>query len=246
MAIITPGANISDIRGSIAGTNFKRSTQGISMTNKVIRKKNNSQSQNNIQQINSQLNYAWSALTDAQRNNWAQFSNFVNSIGLTKNGKKSSNTGKMQFLAVNFYCLLYKKNIIITPTFTDPVPPVIPCPPDFISSTTLMNYTGTIDNATQLLITKISLPQSNTTKTTNTGYRTLIYEQVSGDVQDWSTSYYNQYGLNLMPGRAYWVSLQVLNFITGIFSPVSQQLIKYLPVVSSAIGTAVIGTSIIS
>ncbi|MES2394990.1 MAG: hypothetical protein V4549_03265 [Bacteroidota bacterium] len=232
MAIITPGANISDIRGSIGGTNFKRSTQGISMTNKVIRKKNNSQSQNNIQQINARLNYAWSSLTDAQRNNWAQFSNFVNSIGLTKKGKKSSNTGKMQFLAVNFYCLLYKKDIIVTPTFTDPEPPVIPCPPDFITSTTLMNYTGTIDNTTQLLITKISLPQSNTTKTTNTGYRTLIYPQISGDTQDWSTSYFNQYGINLIPGKAYWVSLQVLNFITGIFSPVSQQLIKYTPILT--------------
>lgn len=225
MAIITPSALVSNIRGKIGGTVFQGSTQGILMRNKPSKIGNGSQSQQNVRHINAQLNYAWSSFSVNERLVWQAFADYVNGVGITKKGKRSSNTGKLHFMAINFYCLLYGKNIITAPTFTPPPSIVIPCPPLLTESNTLMNYIGSIDTTHEILVTKISLPQSNPTRTTNTGFRTLVYPQVDGDTQDWATAYLNQYGISLIVNRYYWISLQVVDFIKGTISPEAKQLV---------------------
>jgi len=227
MAIVTPSALVSGIKGKMGGSVFQSSTQGILLRNKPSKLGKGSQSQNNVRSINAQLNYAWSNFTVSERLVWQAFQDYVNGVGLTKKGKRSSNTGKMHFMAINFYCLLYGKSIITAPTFTSPPSIVVPCPPLFIQSENLMNYTGSIDTTQEILITKVSLPQSNPTRTTNTGFRTLVYSQVDGDEQDWATAYQNQFGINLITNKYYWISLQVVNFVLGTISPAATQLILY-------------------
>jgi len=243
MAIITPSALISNIKGKIGGTVFQGSTQGISMRNKPTKLGVGSQSQQRIRQINAQLNYSWSTMTNDQRNVWSAFNTFVNGVGKSANQKITANSGRMQFMSVNFFCLLYGKSIIIAPTFTTPESINVPCPPLFTSSDTLMDYTVNLDTTTQILVTRVSLPQSNPTKTTNTGYRTLVYDQIDGLSQDWSDAYQKTFGINLIPGKYYWVSLQVVNFITGTVSPVAQQLV--LLNASGGIGSMIIGSTFI-
>ncbi len=245
MAIITPSALISNIKGKVGGSVFQGSTQGILLRNKPSKLGQGSQSQQNIRQINARLNFAWSGFSNAERQVWQSFTNFVNGTGLTLKGKRSNNTGKMHFMAINFYCLLYKKNIIVTPVFTVPPSIVVPCPPSFTVSDSLMNYTGSIDATQEILVTKVSLPQSNPTRTTNTGFRTLVYDQVDGDTQDWATAYLNTFGIALIPEKYYWVSLQVVNYITGVISPEAKQLILYSTSGGGGIGSMIVGSTFI-
>lgn len=243
MAIITPSALVSNIKGKIGGTVFQGSTQGISMRNKPTKIGQGSQAQQRVRQINAYLNYVWSNFSNADRQVWQAFSTFVNGVGKTKNQKNSNNSGKMHFMAINFYCMLYGKDIVTAPTFTNPPPIFVPCPPLYTSSATLMDYLGTLDADTQILVTKVSLPQSNPTRTTNTGFRTLVYPQVSGDIQDWATAYRNTFGIDLICGKYYWVSLQVINYIEGTLSPEAKQLILYD--CGTGIGTMSIGSTFI-
>ena len=243
MAIVTPSALITNIKGKVGGSLFQGSTQGIMLRNKPTKLGQGSASQQNVRQINAQLNFAWSSFTVAQRLNWQAFADFVNGIGITKKGKRSSNTGKMHFMAINFYCLLYKKNIINAPTFTNPPSIVIPCPPLFTQSPTLMDYVGSLDTTQEILITKVSLPQSNPTRTTNTGFRTLVYSQIDGNTQDWGAAYAAQYGIDLIFEKYYWVSLQVVNFVKGTISPEAKQLI--LLTNPTGIGSMGIGSTFI-
>ncbi len=245
MALVTLSGLVSNIKGSVNGTTFQRSASGLTMRNKPTTVGRGTNAQFNIRNINAQLNYAWSNLTDAQRQVWASFSVFINGTGKTNRQNLSANTGKTQFFAVNFWLLQYGKSILNAPSFVTPEAALIPCPPYFTESDNMMNYVGSLDTTQQILVTRISLPQNLPTKTANTGYRTLVYEQVNGDQQDWANAYLNTFGINLIPNKKYWVSLQVVNFVTGAISPITNALVLYLGPPPPGIGSMIIESTFI-
>ncbi len=245
MAIIKTSGLINDIRGSINGSTFQRSASGLVMRSKPTSVGQGTNSQLNVRNLNAQLNYSWSNLTDAQRAVWASFANFTNGIGKTNNAVNSANTGKTQFFAVNFWLLQYNKPILVTPIFTTPEAAFTPCPPFFTESNILTNYVGNLDTTQQLLVTRVSLPQQLATRTANTGFRTLVYIQVDGDTQSWFDAYEAVYGIQPIVGYKYWISLQVVNFVTGAISPETRQLVLYASPTDIGIGTMIIGSTFI-
>ncbi len=236
MAIIQTSALVSDIKGSVNGSTFQRSAAGLTLRNKPISVGRGTNSQHNVRGINAQLNFYWTNLTDAQRNVWSSYAVFCNGAAKTNNQKSSANTGKTQFFAVNFWVLQYGKPYIVTPTFTTPEQAVIICPPLFTESDNLENYIGNLDTTQQILVTRVSLPQSLSTNTANTGFRTLVYPQVDGDQQSWFNQYEQVYGIRPVPNKKYWISLQVVNFVTGAISPESKQLVLYIAPPAAGIG----------
>ncbi len=245
MAIIKTSGLINDIKGSINGTTFQRSAAGLTMRSKPVSVGRGSNAQLNIRNLNAQLNYYWSNLTDSQRAVWASFANFTNGIGKTNNAVNSANTGKTQFFAVNFWLLQYGKPYIVTPSFVLPLAGFSPCPPLFTESATLTNYVGSLDTSQQILVTRVSLPQQLATRTANTGFRTLVYVQVDGDTQNWFDAYEGVYGIQPVYGYKYWISLQVVNFITGAISPESKQLVLYIDPATIGIGSMIIGSTFV-
>ena len=246
MAIIKTSGLISDIRGSINGSTFQRSAAGLIMRSKPISVGKGSNSQNNIRQINSRLNYAWQTLSQAQRDLWGSYAVFLNGSGVTHNGTRSANTGRTQFFGVNFWLLQYGKNILNVPTFTTPLAPAIPCPPLYNQSETLQNSTYNLNVASEILVTRVSLPQSLATNTANTGFRTLVYPQVNGTIQNWLTAYFNVYGTPLAMNKKYWVSYMVVNYLTGAISAESRALILFTgSPTPPTIGTMVVGSTFI-
>ncbi len=245
MAIIKTSGLINDIKGSINGTTFQRSAAGLTMRSKPSSVGRGSNAQLNVRNLNAQLNYYWSNLTDSEREVWASFANFTNGIGKTNNAVNSANTGKTQFFAVNFWLLQYGKPVLVTPTFVTPEASVTPCPPFYTRSDSLQNYVGTIDTSKHILVTRVSLPQSLATNTANTGFRTLVYPQSNGSVQSWFGAYEEVFGIQPILNYKYWIQLQVVNFITGAISPVSKQLVLYTSNPSGGIGTMIIGSSFI-
>jgi hypothetical protein len=246
MAIIKTSGLISDIRGSINGSTFQRSASGLVMRSKPVSVGRGTNSQNNIRNINSQLNFAWQNLSQAQRDLWGSYAIFLNGPGISHTGSKSANTGRTQFFGVNFWLLQYGKSILNVPTFTTALAPAIPCPPLFNQSDTLQNSSYNLNPAQEILVTRVSLPQSLATNTANTGFRTLVYTQVHGTIQNWLTAYFNTFGINLMPNKKYWVSYMVVNFITGAISAETKSLVLFTGTPTPpAIGTMVIGSTFI-
>lgn len=228
MAQVKLSGLVTSIKGSIGGTTFQSSGAGLTARNKPLPLKSKSNAQTTVRVLQAQLNTAWGDLTDAQRQTWASFSEFTNGSGKTHKRNNSANTGKMQFITVNFWLLQYGKSIITTPSFALPLNPVIPCPPLYNESDNLMNYDGTLDTSSQILVTRVSLPQSLSTKTANTGFRTLVYTQVNGSSQNWAAAYLATFGVSLVLGKKYWIEYRVVDFLTGAISAAARKLVKYV------------------
>ena len=243
MALIQTGSIVTHIKGSVAGSTFQRSAAGLTMRKKPNPVGRGTNAQFAQRNIISQLNYFWNQLTDTQRSNWSAFAVFTNGVGKTNNQNTSANTGKTQFFAVNAWLLLYGKPIVSSPTIGAPLQQNIPCPPYFTKSDNLGRTSIAIDTTQEILVVQVSLPQSVSTNTANTGFRTMVYNQVDGTVQDWSAAYQQTYGVPLTLGKKYWIQLQVVNFITGTISPKAKSLILYTSTPSGGIGFIIIGST---
>lgn len=241
MAIVTTSGLITDIRGSVAGTTFQQSGAGLTMRKKPFPVGKGTNAQSRVRALQADLNRYWLALTDSQRLVWASFSDYVNGVGKSSRGKQTTNKGKMQFITVNFKLLTYGKSLLITPTFDIPEKAFIPCPPDYDTSSSLMNTSESLDTASQILVTKVSAPQSLATYTTNPGFKTLVYSQQDGYVQDWASAYTEAWGVSLKYDYKYWISYQAVNFLKGTQGPEVRQLVRYVE--ADGIGVWVVGST---
>ena len=128
------------------------------------------------------------------------------------------------------------------------MPPLTPINPYYTTQFESDNLGKTVesfDPTQQILVTQVSLAQSNGTYKSNTGYRSLVYSPVSGTTQDWTAEYTNYFGVPLMYNKKYWVKLKVVNFVTGQMSADSAALIRYVNSLGTGIGYAGIGFTLI-
>ncbi len=240
MAIITTSGLISNIRGSIAGSTFQRSASGLTMRKKPLPIGRGSNAQNNQRTIIAQLNVEWNNLDNNVRTFWRSFSDYTNGVGFTNRRRSSANTGKTQFIAVNSWLLLYGLPVLRVPTLVPPLAPLQPYYDVNFESSNLGRTVGSLDTETQILVVQVSLAQSVGTNTANTGFRTLVYSMVDGDVQDWYSVYEATYGVPVISGYKYWVQTFIIDFITGAMSAKSKALITFTGGVGVGIGFMVI------
>lgn len=245
MAIVVTSGLISHIKGSVSGSTFQRSASGLTMRKKPLPVGKGTNSQLGQRNIIAQLNYQWNQLTDAQRLQWASFSNYTNGIGKTNKQNNSANTGKMQFVAVNSWLLIYGKPFLVTPTLVPPELQIVPYYTSASESDNLGKTVGALDTTQQILVVQVSLAQSVGTVTNNTGFRTIVYTMVDGTTQDWASEYQNTFGVPLTVGKKYWVQLLVVNFVTGAISAKARQLILLTAPVGSGIGSMIVGSTFI-
>lgn len=241
MAIVSLSGLISDIRGSVSGSTFQQSGAGLTMRKKPLPIGQSTNRQYLIRARQGQLNRAWLTLSDEQRLAWTAFSNYVNGIGKSSKGNSTTNAGKVHFITVNFKLLSYGKSIVTDPVFDVPEKTFIPCPPDYNVSSNLMNTSESLDTSTQVLVTKVSAPQSLATYTNNTGFRLLTYNQQNGYQQDWAAAYEETWGVPLKFNYKYWISYQAVNFMKGTQGPETRQLVFYRE--ATGIGVWVIGST---
>lgn len=245
MALVTLSGLVSNVSGSIGGSTFQRSAAGLVMRKKPKAVGRGSSQQFNQRGIIARMNFLWNELTDEQRQLWSSFAVYTNGVNKTNNQKTTGNNGKTQFFAVNSWLYLYGRTPLTVPTF---VPP-LSINPSWIVNGNQSNDLGKtlfdLDTTSQILVTRVSLPQSKTTVTANTGFRTLVYGQIDGTVQDWSAAYLATFGVPLAKGFKYWVSYRVVDFLTGAISAESKSLIYYTDIAPSGIGSMVVGSSFI-
>jgi hypothetical protein len=87
MAKFTPGAIISEIRGTIASTTFSKNAAGAIIRNRVKPINRNSAAQNIQRQLFATISSAWRGLTQEQRNSWIEATPdfpYQDSLGQTK------------------------------------------------------------------------------------------------------------------------------------------------------------------
>lgn len=87
MAKFTPGAIISEIRGTIASTTFSKNASGAIIRNRVTPINRNTTAQSNQRQIFANISSSWRGLTQAQRDSWIEATPdfpYQDSLGQTK------------------------------------------------------------------------------------------------------------------------------------------------------------------
>lgn len=87
MAKFTPGAIISEIRGTIASTTFSKNAAGAIIRNRVKPINRNSSAQNAVRQSFATISSLWRGLTQSQRNSWTAAAPdfpYQDSLGQTK------------------------------------------------------------------------------------------------------------------------------------------------------------------
>lgn len=112
MAKFTPGAIISEIRGTIASTTFSKNAAGAIIRNRVKPINRNSNAQNVQRQLFATISSAWRGLTQTQRNSWiaaAPDFPYQDSLGQTK-----QLTGAQLHQKLNLNLLLIGENMIPT------------------------------------------------------------------------------------------------------------------------------------
>jgi len=107
MAIVQTGAVVTHIKGSVAGNTFQRSAAGLTIRSKPKPVGQGSNAQQSQRNIIAKLNWYWTNLTDANRQQWSSFAVYTNGVGKTNKQNLSANTGKTQFFAVNSWLLIY-------------------------------------------------------------------------------------------------------------------------------------------
>lgn len=245
MALVQTSGLIGSIKGSIGGNTFQRSASGTIIRKKPFSAGNNTNAQAQQRAIVSRLNFLWDNLSDSDRQQWASYAVFANGANKTNRANNFSNTGKTQFFAVNSWLLIYGKNYLMRPGFAPALNIPLPCPPYYSYSNDLGHTSYDLDTTQEILVTRVSLAQGNTVRTSNTGYRTLVYSQIDGFTQDWESAYIQTFGVSLTLYKKYWISLQVVNFITGAISPISEQLVLYTDAPMPGIGSMIIGSTFI-
>jgi hypothetical protein len=78
MARVKFGSLLTEISGSIGGSTFQRNKYGNTLRNKPNPIKSQSPSQLSVRQLMKQAHDAWTALTDAERKQWQQYTTFSN------------------------------------------------------------------------------------------------------------------------------------------------------------------------
>jgi len=114
MAKIQLGTIVTDIKGSIAGTTFRRSQHAISMFNKVGRNNKNASKHNSRAGNFSQLSTRYNQLTEIQRAWWAD--NATRFTFLNKFGSPVYLTARQLFIKLNMQLLVTGEQVPDTGT----------------------------------------------------------------------------------------------------------------------------------
>lgn len=206
MARVILSGMVSAVKGSISGTTFQGSAYGQIMRNKPIPLKSSNASQSNIRLIQSQLNYQWAALTDAQRASW--------------NGKVNTfyRTAKQAYMGANFYLLFNGITLIESPAYNVTPSPIAPYSIELVGGgyELITDNIDVIDDY-QLLI-KASYPVGNTVTKSIRSLRLLNYTAIAGTTQEIESEYIAALHTELVEGSRLWISTALQNIYTGDLS----------------------------
>ena len=119
MALVTMGALVTDLKGSIGGSTFQHTGAGLIVRNKPIGRKSGTHSQSVIRQFPNTYTQAWRNLTMAQKLAWAAFA----AVNLKKNryGESKTISGFAWFESINYnFTRIGAVNVLIPPIYTAP------------------------------------------------------------------------------------------------------------------------------
>lgn len=119
MAQIQLGTIVTDIKGSIAGTTFRRSQHAITMFNKIGRNNKNASKPNSRAGSFSKISYRYNQLTETQRAWWAD--NATRFKFLNKFGSPVYLTARQLFIKLNMQILVVGESVPNTGTMISDV-----------------------------------------------------------------------------------------------------------------------------
>lgn len=232
MARVLLSGLLSDIRGKLNGSVFKQSNAGLIIQNKPPTSSGSQSTTRNIQPLGDDartkatystavVRNAWNNLTDAQRLAWSAQTN--NNVSRQKNNPTLSTTGLQWFLRINVILFQFDEAIILAPTF-GAVPPL---PQEIVSVQNTGVLNATVDGVfslDEIAIFSISNPVRNTNNTPGSRLRLMRTPVVNlSSLIEFEPNYIAQFGVAASPGQKVFTSLQMMNKLTGMRSPLINQ-----------------------
>lgn len=217
MALIKTSGIISDIRGSIGGTIFQRTSAGLIARNKSTNINKSSSLQNSRRNITTRLQALWMELSNSQRIDWQNFIKY-NPIK-QKNISGRFINGQQTFLLINYYRIFYNETVLTSPVYFPYVHETVSIAfSNPIGSLRLTISDGTL-NTTSYLILFCSMPVNESLNSVGNRLRMLRYILVPGSSQDISAEYEKIFGFSPGVGDKIFSKWSIADKTTGIVKP---------------------------
>lgn len=198
MARIQYGQLVSDISGSIGSATFQKSLYGNTLRTKPTGHKSSSAVQQTRQNIMLQCQYAWQALTPAQRKQWDQFIAF--SCQSINRDRTILTTGHALFIKYNFQRLLYNLSVLTVPAYiSSPLWPSLQYLL-IVGGNPWFRFSIMLDGASFIPSLSVSPVRKASQSFSKSGLRFLFDPSISDHDLRFTTQYYNIFGRNLILG----------------------------------------------
>lgn len=227
MARIQYGPIISDISGSIGSATFQKSLYGNTLRNKPTGHKSATPVQFTTRNIMCQCQYAWQALSVAQRKQWDQFIAF--SGAKINRDRAILLTGHSLFLKYNFQRLLKGLSVLSVPTYIS-----APAWPSVTSITYAGNnvyshFNANIDTLELWITLFISAPHLSSQSFSAQGLRYLPIGYSGGTYVNFENTYPPIFGRILTNGDIVHVKYQFWSRISPLLSFVRSSIFTVIP-----------------
>jgi len=223
MAVILPGAIISDLRGSIGGVSFHQGRAGIIASKRSSQTKAKTVQQSEIQEIFIAALMNYQALTNTQKNLWNDYA--VAYPHTNKFGQQRILTGQNYFFALNYYRFYVGESLFQEPP-ARVLPPATGNYSVTLSSTQIIVTFDTAFNPTNGGIIIFATIPTTTITTSHRSQWRIIYGSAIPPFTtiDLTADYNTKFGIDygtIAANGTFNIGIMILNFnlLSGVYSP---------------------------
>lgn len=219
MALITPSAIVSDIKGKISGSVFQNSLGGLVMKSGTGRTNRNSINQSLLKSITANVQNGWFALSDAQRSTWSSFAKFVNVQQIKNTGLYVN--GQQLFIKSNVIRAFYGLSSLSDPQFSRCITLSVSFTVALSGADLILTSSRLVDSDVEFIVCYATFPVRPTINNPGSRYRLLVFSTTTDTTFDISSAYTAVFGRKPIAGETIFVKAFVANLFTGIFTQAS-------------------------
>lgn len=222
MANIKLSAIVTEIRGSIGGTTFQKSTSGTTARNKTTGVNTRTHLQSESRSLLFQVQQNWRALPNDKKNEWNLFVTYAKQT--QKNNTNLPITGQQHYIKTNVLLMKLGYEGIVAPQFTAYGLLQQNIEIDTDGSQVIGLYDFLINTSFASSLIYLSMPVHSSLRNPGNRMRLMVPNQIFGDEVDLTTSYAKHFGL-IPPNNTYlFLKWSFIDRRNGLIGAYQQQL----------------------
>jgi len=217
MALLKLGAVVSDIRGSVGGSTFARTSAGLVLKNKCSPVNKNTNRQSLVKNFISTLQQNWLALSQDQRDCWKLWTSF-NPV-LQNNISGNFINAQQTFIRLNLYRQLYGFAIIEDPVFNKAAILPVTASVGLAAGLLVLTTSRVMVPAEEFIVLFLTTSLSLTINNPGSLFRSMIFTTTASSTFDVTTAYTNVFGTGPTGGSKIFMKFTTLDAVSGILFP---------------------------